>query len=51
MVLVETSQALALQLEKKLSWYCQHVRLSIAMACPALTVRLLHCTVHQLAVV
>ena len=33
------------------SWYGHHVRLSIAMACPALTVRPLHCTAHPLAVV
>ena len=31
--------------------YGHHVRLSTAMACPALTVRPLHCTAHPLAVV
>ena len=51
MVLVETSRALARRSEEKLSWYGHHVRLSTAMACPALTVRPLHCTAHPLAVV
>ena len=36
---------------EKLSWNHHHVRLSTAMACPALTARPLHCTAHLLAVV